>query len=123
MLRSSGMDPRRRLSRRFAALAVALAATLAAAGCAAGPPAEEQGGTPAADGEISRERAIEIARRHADLDFEVREVTAERAVEQGREVWRVTFRGDPPGPGHPMGHLQVVSVDRRTGELVSLAMS
>lgn len=98
-------------------------AALLAAGCAAGPPAAEQDGGTADDGEISRERAIEIARRHADLDFEVREVTAERVVEQGRDVWRVTFRGDPPGPGHPLGYLQVVTVDRRTGELVSLAMS
>jgi hypothetical protein len=105
-----------------AALAAGLVGLLAA-GCAAGPPAAEQDGATATDAEISSQRAIEIARRHADLDFEVREVTAERAVEQGRDVWRVTFRGDPPGPGHPLGHIEVVSVDRRTGELVSLAMS
>ena len=117
------MDAHRRLSRLVHAALVLGIAALLAAGCAAGPPAAEQEGTTADDGEISRQRAIEIARRHADLDFEVREVIAERAVEQGRDVWRVTFRGDPPGPGHPLGHLQVVSIDRRTGELVSVAMS
>ncbi|HEY9423035.1 MAG TPA: PepSY domain-containing protein [Thermoanaerobaculia bacterium] len=70
--------------------------------------------------EISKERAIELARQH--LTFEARSVEAEKATDQGRPVWRVNFRGEGPGQGR-MGEFLTVSIDRRTGEMVSLGMS
>lgn len=76
---------------------------------------------PSDDSGISRERAIEIARQQ--LEFEAREVEAERAEEGGRPVWRVTFRGEPVGPTHPMGEILIVAVDRETGEVVMVGMS
>lgn len=70
--------------------------------------------------EISKERAIELARPH--LTFAARSVEAEKVTDQGRPVWRVTFRGESPGQGR-MGEFLTVSIDRRTGEMVSLGMS
>ena len=71
--------------------------------------------------EISRERAIEIARPH--VTFPPNSVEAEKATVRGRPVWRVTFRGEPVSQVHLMGEVVVVEVDRETGEIVSLAMS
>jgi hypothetical protein len=94
------------------AVPLLLAAALAAlAACASNSSGEE----------ISREQAIEIARQH--VTFEPRSIEAEKATDEGRPVWRVTFRGEPLGPTHPMGELQIIFVDRKTGEVVSLAMT
>lgn len=98
-----------RARRRF--LAFALCAPLLAA-CAAAPRDGE---------EISRERAIEIAREH--LDFEAKSVEAVRTTDEGRPVWQVTFRGEDIGPGHPMGEVLIVLVHRQTGEVVSVGMT
>lgn len=86
--------------------------------CSPGAQAPEAGGGSA---EIGRDEAVEIAREH--VDFEVRSVDAERSTEQGRPVWRITFRGRPPGEGTAIGEVVIVILDRRTGELVSLAQS
>ena len=75
----------------------------------------------ARDEEISRERAIELARQH--LTFEAKSVEAEQATEQGRPVWRVTFRGREASPPDSMGEFLAVAIDRKTGELVSIAMA
>jgi uncharacterized membrane protein YkoI len=77
--------------------------------------------TGAKNEEISRERAIEIARQH--LTFEAKSVEAEQAAEQGRPVWRVTFRGREANPPDSMGEFLTVDIDRKTGELVSIAMA
>ena len=83
---------------------------------------EPQDAAPAAAEElITREQAIEIARSQVKFQPESIDVVAEE--DDGRPVWRVTFRGRPPGPEHPMGEFQEFLVDRRTGEIVSLAMS
>ena len=95
------------------ALLLAALVTILLHACAAAPRDAED--------EISRERAIEVARGH--LEFEAQAVEAEKVTDEGRPVWRVTFRGEPIGPGHPMGEVLIVLVDRRTGEVVSLAMS
>lgn len=71
--------------------------------------------------EIARERAIEIAR--AQLRFEPLSTEAVKAKEDGRKVWRVTFRGRPAGAGHPIREILVVVIDRATGEVLSLAKS
>lgn len=100
--------------------AAALSALLFLA-CSPGRAPEQGNDPPASAQEIGREEAVEKARAH--VDFEVRSVDAEKTTEQGRPVWRITFRGRPPGEGHAMGEVVIVVLDRTTGELVSLAQS
>ena len=71
--------------------------------------------------EISRERAIEIAR--VRVNFKPKSVEAVKATEDNRPVWRVTFRGEPVGQVHLLGEVMMVSVDRVTAEIVSIAKS
>lgn len=70
--------------------------------------------------EISKERAIEIARKQ--INFEPGKVEAVKDTEQGRPVWKVTFYGKGVDATHP-GLVSIVVLDRRTGELVTLAIS
>lgn len=70
--------------------------------------------------EISRERAIEIARQQ--IDFEPGKVEAVQETDQGRPVWRVTFYGKGVDAAHP-GQVSFFLIDRETGEIVSLGMS
>jgi tellurite resistance protein len=94
-----------------ALLALVLVSLLAA--CAAGGGGEE----------ISKERAIELARQHVNFEtFEPGRIEAERTTEADRPVWRVTFYGKDVTADHP-GHVEIVTLDRKTGELVSLAKS
>lgn len=69
--------------------------------------------------EISRERAIEIAQPH--VSFQPESIDAERATSAGRAVWRVTFRGRLPGQPPGLFETIIVDVDRRSGEVVSIA--
>jgi len=71
--------------------------------------------------EINRERAVEIARER--IDFKPKSVKAVKAIEENRKVWRVTFRGEPISKVHPMGETTIVSVDRFTGEIISVSKS
>lgn len=91
-------------------LALALLALLSWASCSSLSTGEE----------ISKERAIEIARQH--LTFEAAKVEAVKTTDQGRPVWEVTFRGAEPSQVH-MGEILIVNIDRKTGEMVSIAMS
>lgn len=70
--------------------------------------------------EISEERAIELARQH--VTFEPGKVEAVKDTEENRPVWRVTFYGKGVTPENP-GEVVIVVLDRKTGEMVSLAMS
>lgn len=71
--------------------------------------------------EISRERAIEIARQQ--IDFEPGKVEAvQENDEEGRAVWKVTFYGKGVDAAHP-GQVSFFLIDRKTGEIVSLGMS
>jgi hypothetical protein len=101
-------------------LALALLLPLGA-GCGSGPAAQPNERSAAGGGEeISRERAIELAREH--VRFEPRSVEAVKTTEQERPVWEVTFKGRPPEEGG-IGEVMIVVLDRRTGEMVSLGMS
>jgi len=72
--------------------------------------------------EITADRAISVARPYAT--FEVTSVDAEKATDAGQQVWRVTFRGHPASPQHPeLRQILIVLIDRRTGEVLSLAQS
>ena len=70
--------------------------------------------------EISKERAIEIARQH--VSFEPGHIEAEQGTEDGRPVWQITFLAKGVSAAHP-GEVMIVTLDRRTGEVVALAMS
>lgn len=70
--------------------------------------------------EISRERAIEIARQQ--IDFEPGKVEAVQETDEGRPVWKVTFYAKGVDAAHP-GQVSFFVVDRKTGEIVSLGMS
>lgn len=70
--------------------------------------------------EISRERAIEIARQQ--IDFEPGKVEAVKETDEGRPVWKVTFYAKGVDAAHP-GQVSFFLVDRKTGEIVSLGMS
>jgi hypothetical protein len=70
-------------------------------------------------GEISRERAMEIARQH--VSFQPDSVQAERAAVNARPVWRVTLRGRLPGQPPGLFETAIVEIDRRSGEVVSMA--
>jgi uncharacterized protein YcfL len=72
--------------------------------------------------EISRERAIEIARQN--INFEPDRIEAVKDTEEGRPVWRVTFyKGSKEVSSTHLGQVSFVSIDRKTGEVVSLGMS
>jgi hypothetical protein len=98
------------MKKTLALLVLPLLALLTLAACA----------SRTAGGEISEERAIEIARQH--LQFEARTTEAERMTDQGRAIWRITFKGRLPGEGG-IGEVLIVDIDRKTGEMVSIAMS
>ena len=95
---------------RLAILCIAAAVSLAAT-CPGPSPSPE----------ISRERAIEIAR--AQVSFQPDSVEAERASSAGRAVWRVTFRGRLPDQPPLLFETIIVEVDRQSGEVVSIARS
>ena len=71
--------------------------------------------------EITREHAIEIARRQ--VSFQPGRVEAVRAVSGATPVWRVTLRGQLPGQPPPLFETVIVEVHRRSGEVVSIARS
>jgi predicted small secreted protein len=98
------------MKKTTAVLLAALAVLMMLAACASRGGGEE----------ISQERAIELARKH--LTFEAKKVEAVQTTDQKRPVWKVTFRGAEPGPDH-MGEVLIVNIDRKTGEMVSIAMS
>ncbi len=116
MLPTEGMARTRHARLPISGLGVLLlvAAALAASGTRAGAPEISQ--------EISRQQAIEIARQEP-VRFGVQTIEAEKSVEGGRSVWRITFHGEPIGPSHPIGELMFVLIDRTTGEITSLGMT
>ena len=70
--------------------------------------------------DISRERAIEIARQQ--VSFEPTSIEAVRGTRQGRPVWVVTFRRADGSHGG-LGQFAEITIDRATGRVVSVAMS
>lgn len=91
-----------------------MAVLLACAGLGATCP------SPAA--EITSERAVAIAR--AQVTFEPVTIDVDKASDGGQPVWRVTFRGNPASPDHPeLRPITIVLINRRTGEVLSVAKS
>ena len=73
----------------------------------------------ARQGEMSRDRAIAIAK--AQVRFEPFEVDARRTRTNGRQVWRVVLKGRLPGQPPMLFETAVVEIDAVTGTLVSVA--
>jgi hypothetical protein len=69
--------------------------------------------------EISRDRAIDIARQQ--VSFQPDRVAADRTTSGARPVWRVTLRGRLPGQPPGLFETIIIEIDRRTGEVVSIA--
>ena len=95
--------------RRNSAILCLAALTVLAAACI----------RPSHANEISRERAIEIAR--AQVSFHPDSIKAVRTTSGVRIVWRVTFRGRLPGQPPLLFETMLVEVDRHSGEVVSIA--
>ena len=71
------------------------------------------------EGEISRARAIEIAR--AQISFQPDSIDAKSESVNGRPVWQVTLRGRLPGQPPGLFETAIVAIDRRTGEIVTIS--
>ena len=71
------------------------------------------------EAEITRDRAIEIARQQ--IAFQPDSTEATRTTSNGKRVWRVTFRGRLPGQPPGLFETAIVEVDRSSGEIVSVA--
>lgn len=69
--------------------------------------------------EISRERAVDIAR--SQVSFQPDNIQADRTISGARAVWRVTLRGRLPGQPPGLFETAVIEIDRRTSEVVSIA--
>ncbi len=104
---------------RRARLLSILVLLVSLSGCFTKPIQKDLSGSP--KNEVSRERAIEIGR--TQVKFKPKSIKAERTRDNGRTVWRVTFRSEPASQVHPMGEIFIVIVDRKTGEIVSVAQS
>jgi hypothetical protein len=94
-----------------------LTPAIAGVGVQTNPPFK-QGSQPARK-EISRERAIKIARERSD--FKPKSVKAVRMIEDNHKIWRVTIHGEPFGKLRPIGGTMMVSVDRLTGKILSFS--
>jgi len=75
--------------------------------------------------EISRERAIEIARKRKEVTFPPDSVEAVQVKSElgGRAVWRVTVKGRLPDSPPLLFETRIFEIDVRTGEIVSASMN
>jgi hypothetical protein len=74
---------------------------------------------PGSEAEITRDRAVEIARQQ--ISFQPDNIDAARTTANERRVWRVTMRGRLPGQPPGLFETAVVTIDRSSGEVVSIA--
>jgi hypothetical protein len=92
--------------RRFAFIVLAVVASLAAT---CGQPRDE----------ISRERAITIAR--SQVSFTPDSIDAQRSTSPDGPIWRVTLRGRLPGQPPGLFETAIVEIDARSGRVISVA--
>jgi len=69
--------------------------------------------------EISRDKAIEIARQQ--VSFQPDNIDAERTTSNARAVWRVTLKGRLPGQPPGLFETAIVEIDRVSSAVVSVA--
>jgi hypothetical protein len=75
---------------------------------------------PSPSSAITRDRAIEIARQHVSFEPTSTEIGTD--VLQGKQVWVVTFRRADGSHGG-LGQFVQITVERSTGEVLTIAMS
>jgi uncharacterized membrane protein YkoI len=92
--------------RRFVFLILAAVVSVAAT---CGPPRDE----------ISRERAIAIAR--SQVSFTPDSIDLQRSTSADGPIWRVTLRGRLPGQPPDLFETAVVEIDARSGRVISVA--
>jgi hypothetical protein len=83
------------------------------------PPAKSN--PPAASTEITRERAIAIARQEVNIPGD--SVEAVQVASEGRMLWRVTIKGRLPDAPPGLFETRIVDIDASTGKVVSLSTS
>jgi hypothetical protein len=105
--------PSRDIARRHACFVLALALAVASLGALCEPQSTAK--------EITRERAIQIARQ--EVQWQADTVQAERATSLGRDVWRVTFQRRLPDAPPGLFDTHIVEIDARTGEIVTVSIS
>lgn len=96
-----------------------LAAAIAALGAACDPPVKSA--KPDAPVEITRERAIEIARH--EIRFDATSVEADRVTADGVIVWRVTLKGRLPDQPPGLFETRIFDIDVKSGKIVSASMN
>jgi hypothetical protein len=72
-------------------------------------------------GEITRERAVDIAR--SQVTFPASSLEAVKVSVRGRPIWRVTIRGRLPGQPTELFETRIVEIDRVSGVIVSVSRS
>jgi hypothetical protein len=114
--------PNRVLLVALLALAIACAGQGRRGGSSDPPGQGGRGGSldpPGSETEITRDRAIEIARQQ--VSFQPDNIDTQPTTANERRVWRVTMRGRLPGQPPGLFETAVVTIDRSTGEVVSIA--
>ena len=71
--------------------------------------------------DITRERAIEIARQEVNIAAE--SVEAVQVASEGRILWRVTIKARLPDAPPGLFETRIVDIDARSGKIVSLSTS
>ena len=71
--------------------------------------------------DVSRERAIEIARQ--EISFTIDSVEAIQTTSEGRVIWRVTIKGRLPDQPPGLFETRIYDIDAQSGKIVGLSTS
>lgn len=110
------MLPRRRPLRRAGLCLLAL--TAAASSCSGGSEEAQAPEVRPSEPQVTEAQALDAARRQAPFEPEAAE--AELVAGGDPPVWRVTLRGRLPGGSVFQFEETVVTIDARTGDVVSV---
>jgi hypothetical protein len=122
MLQSTSVPPHP-TARRHARLVFVLAFAIGATGARCNTPPSNPPSTQQT-AEISRERAIEIARKQVSFGPDSVDAVQVTSEGPGRPVvWRVTFKGRLPDQPPGLFETRVFEIDVRTGEIVAGSMN
>jgi len=108
--------------RRHACFFLLVTLALVSLGVRCGPQDQPHNSPQATPTEISRDRAIDIARQEARVTA-ADSVEAVQATSEGRSVWRVTFKRRQPDAPPGLFETHIIEIDVRTGKIVSVSIS
>jgi hypothetical protein len=121
MFRRNYGVPSREIARRHVRFGLTLAMAIAVMGALCEPHTKSTDSKPT---EISRERAIEIARAEVRFSADSVEAVQVRSEVPGNPtVWRVTFKRRLPDAPPGLFDMRIVEIDVRTGRIVSVSIS